>query len=114
MNAAGRDMIYLGDYTALTRTIYGHKMYVDTRDVSLAPHLLLDGYWEQWITNIFRELVKPGMTVVDVGANFGYYSVLAASLVRPDTYTHSRPTRPSIGCLPEQWTSTASCPLVHW
>ena len=70
--------VYLGDSTALTRTVFGHKLYVDTRDISLAPHLLLDGEWEMWITRVFRELVRPGMTVVDIGANVGWYTLLAA------------------------------------
>lgn len=75
--------VYLGDSTALTRTVFGHKLYVDTRDISLAPHLLLDGEWEMWITRVFRELVRPGMTVVDIGANVGWYTLLAAQNVGP-------------------------------
>ena len=78
-----RPAIYLGQNVALTKTIYGHKIYVDTRDCSLTPHLLLDGYWEQWITNVFRTLVRPGMKVIDVGANVGWYSLLAADLIGP-------------------------------
>ncbi|SFV34159.1 FkbM family methyltransferase [Hyphomicrobium facile] len=78
-----RPAVYLGQNVALTKTIYGHKIYVDTRDCSLTPHLLLDGYWEQWITNVFRTLVRPGMKVIDVGANVGWYSLLAADLIGP-------------------------------
>jgi FkbM family methyltransferase len=81
MENNSRPMIFLGDNTALTRTIYNHKMYVDTRDISLAPHILLDGYWEMWITKIFISLIQPGMTVVDIGANIGYYSLIAGSHV---------------------------------
>ncbi|WP_052699236.1 FkbM family methyltransferase [Hyphomicrobium sp. 99] len=76
-----RMAVYLGQNVALTKTIYGHKIYVDTRDYSLTPHLLLDGYWEQWITNVFRALVRPGMKVIDIGANVGWYSLLAADLI---------------------------------
>lgn len=84
MAHAQREMIYLGDHRALTRTVYGHKLFLDTRDVSLTPHLLLDGYWESWVTEVFMRLVRPGMTVVDVGANVGWYSLLAAMLVGPE------------------------------
>ena len=76
-NNNDRMAVYLGNNRALTRTIYGHKMFVNTQDLSLAPHILLDGYWERWITNVFLSLVKPGMSVVDIGANIGYYSLLA-------------------------------------
>ena len=69
--------IYLGNNIALTKTIYGQKMYVDTRDQSLTPHILLDGDWEGNITKVFLANVKSGMHVVDIGANVGYYSLLA-------------------------------------
>lgn len=72
---------YLGDDQALTVVLDRYKMFVDTRDISLAPHLMLEGYWEMWITKVFMDAVKPGMTVVDVGANFGYYTLIAADLV---------------------------------
>ena len=76
-----RDMIYLGNHRALTKTIFGHKIVVDTRDCSLAPHLLLDGYWEMWVTKVFLSSLCEGMTVVDIGANVGYYTQIAASKV---------------------------------
>lgn len=76
-----RPQAYLGDHTLLTRTIFGHAMYLDTRDLSLTPHLVLQGYWEPDVTRFFLRLVKPGMHVADVGANVGYYTLLACSLV---------------------------------
>lgn len=77
----GRASVYLGDDTALTRTVFGRKLFVDTRDISITPHLLLDGFWEPWVTQVIRQRVKPGMRVLDVGANCGYYTVLMADLV---------------------------------
>jgi FkbM family methyltransferase len=76
--------IYLGNNLALTKTIYGHKIYVDTRDMSLTPHILLDGCWEPWIVNVFRNTVEPNMNVIDIGANIGYYSLLAADAIGPN------------------------------
>src|SRR5271165_2925357 len=71
--------IYLGDHLALAQVLDRFKMYVDTRDIGIAPHLLMGGHWEMWITKLFCDLLQPGMTVVDVGANFGYYTLLAAA-----------------------------------
>jgi FkbM family methyltransferase len=79
-----RKAVYLGNNTILTKTIHGHKIYLDANDLSLTPHLILDGYWESWITNFFMSIVKEGMTVLDIGANVGYYTLLAASAVGPN------------------------------
>lgn len=67
---------YLGDHTALCVNRYGQKMYVDTRDISIAPHLLEGGYWEQWITDAMTPFFR-GATFFDVGANMGWYSAVS-------------------------------------
>jgi FkbM family methyltransferase len=56
-------------------------MYFDTRDHGFGAHVLLDGYWETWLTQFVARTVKAGMRVADVGANYGYYSLLMADLV---------------------------------
>ncbi|MBV9842404.1 MAG: FkbM family methyltransferase [Sphingomonadaceae bacterium] len=58
-------------------------MYVDTTDVGIAPHLMLDGYWEMWVTEILASLTRPGMVVADVGANVGYFTLLMADICGP-------------------------------
>ena len=65
--------IYLGDHEALTRLHTGHRIYVDTRDIGIASHLMLEGRWEPWIEQVLIPAIKPGMRFLDVGANFGYY-----------------------------------------
>src|ERR1700736_3927602 len=68
--------VYLGDHLTLARVLGQSKMLLPTTDVGFASHLMLDGFWEIWLTLFFARLVMPGMTVVDVGANFGYYTLL--------------------------------------
>jgi FkbM family methyltransferase len=77
-NTKARPMVYLGENLALTETIFGDSMIVNTCDISLAPHILMKGYWEIWITKFFLETIEEGMCILEVGANIGYYTLLAA------------------------------------
>lgn len=63
--------------------VNGMPTWVDTRDRVIATHLLGDGVWEPAETAAFLSLVRPGMCVLDVGANLGYYTLLAARAVGP-------------------------------
>lgn len=67
--------------TQLCRVLGRYKMFVDSRDLGLAPHLMLDGFWELWTTRFIANRLKPGMVAWDVGANLGYFSVLMADVV---------------------------------
>jgi FkbM family methyltransferase len=72
---------YLGDKLILARVLGRPKIFLSTDDLGFACHLMLDGYWEIWLTQFFARVIKPGMTVIDVGANFGYYTVLFGDAV---------------------------------
>src|SRR5947208_14093774 len=39
------------------------------------------GAYERWETRTIRRLLRPGMCFVDVGANVGYFSLLASRRV---------------------------------
>lgn len=75
--------VYLGDHEALVQARWGAKLVVDTRDRLLAPWLLMDGLWESHVTGWLHDALGPGDTMVDVGANIGYFTVLAAQRVGP-------------------------------
>ncbi|MGA0602284.1 FkbM family methyltransferase [Caulobacter sp. KR2-114] len=75
--------VFLGGSTALCRCLGRYKMFVDTGDVGFGAHMLLDGFWESWLTVFIARRIKPGMMAADVGANHGYYSLLMADLAGP-------------------------------
>lgn len=72
---------YLGDGLVLARILGRHKIFLRSSDRGFACHLMLDGFWEMWLTQFLAQTVKPGMTVVDVGANYGYYTLLMGDAV---------------------------------
>ena len=87
---------YLGAHVALCRVLGRFKMFVDTNDIDLSTHLMLDGYWEMWVTEAMCRLVRPGMVVADIGANLGYFALLMAELVGPDGFVHAFEPNPHI------------------
>jgi FkbM family methyltransferase len=81
--------VFLGGHSALCRVLGRYKFYIDTNDHGFGAHVLLDGFWEMWLTQFMARFVKPGMIVADIGANYGYYSLLLADLVGPEGRVHS-------------------------
>jgi FkbM family methyltransferase len=68
-------------HTVLCRVLGRYKFLVDSRDLGLSPHLMLDGYWEAWCTEFMLRRIRRGQVAWDVGANLGYYTVLMADIV---------------------------------
>ena len=58
----------------------GYGIYVDPNDHAVG-RWVVDGTYEDHITSLFRRMVKPGNSVVDIGANLGYFCTLSAHLV---------------------------------
>lgn len=80
---------YLGPDLSLCRVLGRYKMFVDTNDVGLSSHMLLDGFWEMWVTEAMLGHVRLGMKVLDIGANLGYFTLLMSELVGPEGSVHA-------------------------
>lgn len=61
----------LGDYS----------LVLDKADKAVSLPILSGHDYEPHLVRLFRQSIQPGMTVVDIGANVGFYSMLSASLV---------------------------------
>jgi FkbM family methyltransferase len=72
--------VQLGARDALRCTVGGVELLCDAADAAVTPGLR-SGEYEPHLTAVFERYCTPGMTVVDVGANLGYYSLLASKLV---------------------------------
>lgn len=59
--------------------VFDYRMDLDLSEL-IQRHIYL-GVFEPKETALVLQYLKPGMTVVDIGANVGYYTLLAASCV---------------------------------
>lgn len=57
---------------------FGHRILVHGRDTGVTPTLVLTGGYEDREVELFAAAIGPGMTVADVGANIGVYTLVAA------------------------------------
>ena len=62
-------------------TIAGKDLFVDPEDQIITPCLLEHGVWEPSVTELVSDEIRSGDTVLDIGANVGYYTLLFAELV---------------------------------
>jgi FkbM family methyltransferase len=60
--------------------IGGFKVYSDESDAGPGMDIRA-GVYEPHVTAVFNQILKPGMNVVDIGANLGYFSPLSAKIV---------------------------------
>lgn len=65
------------------QVVWGKRMRSSTFDRSLYLWMHRRGFMGRTERKILSELVRPGMTVVDVGANLGLYTLFMAGLVGP-------------------------------
>jgi FkbM family methyltransferase len=66
----------------------GFRMRLDTTDV-IGRVLAVGGTWEPHVSQLFRAHLSPGDICVDVGANVGYFTLLAATLVGPAGHVYA-------------------------
>lgn len=65
------------------RTFYGATLTGTTEDF-IHRNVYFFGAWEPHLTYWIQHALKPGEIFVDVGANVGYFSLLASRLVGPE------------------------------
>ena len=86
--AIGRWVFRSSSNNALPLEVDGHQMVLATEGKYPPLNMALDRY-EPATTRLMKGLLGPDMTVVDIGAHVGYYSLLAASRVGPTGTVYS-------------------------
>lgn len=61
----------------------GSRFLVDPHDGGVGYQLFIGRGYEDLTADVFESCMRPGMRVLDLGANIGFYSVLAAARVGP-------------------------------
>ena len=69
------------DYDGVIKVKGGVKFYVNKITSIKRGLFFLNQYYEKDEENLIRKIVKPGDCVFDLGANFGWYSVMISKLV---------------------------------
>lgn len=61
------------------------RIYAAASDAAVGRYVQADNY-EREVAEVFRRTLRPGMAVLDIGANIGYFTMLSAALVGPSGY----------------------------
>ncbi len=65
------------------------RMYVSLSDIDVGLHIEKSKSYEPNVTGALKELLRPGMTFIDIGANIGFFSLLAAYHIGPKGRVHA-------------------------
>jgi FkbM family methyltransferase len=74
---------------------HGFDVCLDPNDMGVSPSIAVLGWHEMKTTELFIKLVGRGSTVIDVGANVGFFTLLAAKLVGKKGYVLSFEPEPT-------------------
>lgn len=86
----------LNDNWALTHLDSGEPFFINTEDRNITPWILMGGHWEPDVTKVVTEYIRPGMKVVDIGANVGYYTVKMGKAVGPSGFVWAFEPNPEV------------------
>ena len=79
-------------------TCFGARMTVRFPD-TIQSYVYFFGVWEPAITAYLRSALQPGDTVIDIGANVGYDTLLASHCVGPTGIVYAIEASPSVYAL---------------
>lgn len=73
----------------IQKEVQGSQMVLNLNDEGISRELALYGVHESNSTREVKRLVKPGMKILEVGANIGYYAILETKLAGKDGFLYA-------------------------
>ena len=64
------------------KKILDFLMYLDTEDRGISKELIEHGIRERFSVKYIKKILRPDMTVLDLGANIGFYAFIEANVVK--------------------------------
>lgn len=71
------------------RNVQGSKMILAINDPGVSKDLIIRGRRERLETRMMQQTLKSGMTVIDIGANIGYYALMEAKAVTESGHVYA-------------------------
>lgn len=65
----------------IVKEIQGSKMLLDLNDHGISRELFFTGVHEPESTRQLKEELRPGMNILEIGANIGYYSLIEVKII---------------------------------
>ncbi|WP_299176385.1 FkbM family methyltransferase [uncultured Brevundimonas sp.] len=90
--------IFLGD-RVMAKTHRGEVIYLIPQDLDLTPAILSTGRYEVHVEQAILSCLRPGNTIVDIGANVGYHTMAIAGAYGRSCKVHAFEANPAISPL---------------
>lgn len=79
----------------IMKKVQGNKMFLDMNDLGISRELALYGVHEYQSTQEVKRIITPGMTILEIGANIGYYALIEATLAGKSGHLYAIEPSPS-------------------
>ncbi len=99
---SARPYFPLDDKWGLTKLDNGQNFFINTSDRNVAPWIIMGGHWERNVERVMLNFIKPTMTVLDIGAHFGYYTVRLGGKLGTGGRLHSFEPNPEVNAVCEE------------
>ena len=88
---------YLGENRLLTRLKTGQSLLIDGRDRGCGLSLIKEGLVERHVMKVLQRTFRKNAVFLDVGANFGFYSIMAGGQIGPGGKIYAFEANPYLG-----------------